>query len=590
MNEQVDTLIWLNSGPSTVAADTGFEFGERKDEVMALLDRRARSLRAIEAEDDAPSPAVALSTLLRGWRPYGGTPGDGTLATFNDGTISFPKSVRGAPMAATLLGRESRGFLEFPERMMRGCAELEDLFEHSNPITPYTCRVLQRSRRKYSQLCRQLHDVSLLLFTLKPKSTVGVFSVKKKYPGSLRLTLDARRTNQLMKPPPGVTLAGPEAFARIEVQLPVGISADSEEGRLLLANFTYALGTADVADAFHRLRIGIELAEYFCFPWGLPAREFGLTGSVISWTVVGPDTNVYPCSGSLPMGFAWSLYFCQSIVERWLGGLSLTAHSRLLNDRNGAAVFDAIEDKSDAADSRDGVDYNYAYVDNMGVFARDVGLVRSALGEAKREFEAQGLQLHEIEAQTGGADTLGVAVGTKGLCTAPTGRRLRFLRRALGRCLSLSNSTGECVEVLLGHCTYTALACRLLLCVFSASYAFVRSAGPRATKIWPTVRESFKHFRGLLALCTSDWMRQWSTYVTQTDASESGYAIATSTWPREVVASWGRTTERSRFKRLPGGSARAHTLVSAGFEFSDGPGSPEMSCQSNRPPYLENGK
>ena len=113
-----------------------------------------------------------------------------------------------------------------------------------------------------------------------------------------------RLTNQLMKPPPGVCLAGAEAFARIETQLPSGIESDSLEAEELLRQFCFFLGTGDVADSFHRLRISQELAEYFSFPWSLPAREFGLCGCVVSGHVVGPETEIFPCSGSLPMGFS----------------------------------------------------------------------------------------------------------------------------------------------------------------------------------------------------------------------------------------------------------------------------------------------
>ena len=126
------------------------------------------------------------------------------------------------------------------------------------------------------------------------------------------------------------------------------------------------------------------------------------------------------------------------------------------------------------------VDFHYAYVDNMGVFAARVDTVTDALDEAKDLFESHSLLLHEIELHSGGADTLGVAVGTRGLFTAPTAKRLRVLRRGLGAFLSLSYCTGEIVEVLLGHCTYAALTCRLLMCVFSASYAFVQKAGKEA--------------------------------------------------------------------------------------------------------------
>ena len=166
--------------------------------------------------------------------------------------------------------------------MRRGAGDLAEHLGGSEPITPYTCRILAGSRRKYRSLCKQLRATGLLRFALEPRPTVGIFFVKKKTPGTLRLILDARLTNQLMKLPPGVCLAGAEAPARIETQLPNGIESDSLEAEELLRHFCFSLSTADVADAFHRLRISQELAEYFSFPWSLPAREFGLGGSVVS--------------------------------------------------------------------------------------------------------------------------------------------------------------------------------------------------------------------------------------------------------------------------------------------------------------------
>ena len=150
--------------------------------------------------------------------------------------------------------------------MMREKGELGALFARGPPIVPYTDRVLERSQRKYRALMRQLHAAGLLQFTLRPRSTVGVFFVKKKAPRSLRLILDARLTNMMMRPPPGVCLAGPECFSRLEAQLPVGISASSERGQALLAGMRFSFGTADIADAFHRLRIGPELGEFFAYP------------------------------------------------------------------------------------------------------------------------------------------------------------------------------------------------------------------------------------------------------------------------------------------------------------------------------------
>ena len=124
------------------------------------------------------------------------------------------------------------------------------------------------------------------------------------------------------------------------------------------------------------------------------------------------------------MGFSWSLYFCQDIVESWLGSLSLTAQSRLLNERNGAAVFpvEQYQRHTAHASGATSVDFHYAYVDNMGVSSARVDTVTDALDEAKHLFETHGLLLHEIELHTGGADTLGVAVGTRD-CSRPLLRR-----------------------------------------------------------------------------------------------------------------------------------------------------------------------
>ena len=266
INEQVDALNWLHHpvrplNPEVIVPNA------RTVEVIALLRARAIALRAVEKEDDAPSPAEALRGLLRGRRPYdAAAPGGGTLATFNDGTVSLPDDVSTSPLAADLVLDEARNYLEVPERMMREKGELDVLFEHGPPLAPYTDRVLERSRRKYRALMKQLHAAGLLQFTLQPRSTVGVFFVKKKAPRSLRLILDARLTNMMMKPPPGVCLAGPECFARIEAQLPVGISASSERGQALLDGMRFTFGTADIADAFHRLRIGPALGEFFAYP------------------------------------------------------------------------------------------------------------------------------------------------------------------------------------------------------------------------------------------------------------------------------------------------------------------------------------
>ena len=85
-------------------------------------------------------------------------------------------------------------------------------------------------------------------------------------------------------------------------------------------------------DCFHRLRFPIEskLDEYFAYPevW---ASELGL-----SWWEgerVTEDTVLYPLAQSLPMGWAWSLYFAQEANTRQMELTKELSGAQLLQDR-----------------------------------------------------------------------------------------------------------------------------------------------------------------------------------------------------------------------------------------------------------------
>ena len=80
---------------------------------------------------------------------------------------------------------------------------------------------------------KEMYSRGLLRFTRNPLSYVGVFFVKRK-DGTIRLILDARRTNRLFRKPPHVELLTAEGLGKIEVQLPEGVTIGSHEGQSLL--------------------------------------------------------------------------------------------------------------------------------------------------------------------------------------------------------------------------------------------------------------------------------------------------------------------------------------------------------------------
>ena len=104
------------------------------------------------------------------------------------------------------------------------------------------------------------------------------------------------------------------------------------------------------------------------------------------------------------------------------------------------------------------------------------------------------------------------------------------------------------MEAFIGHLTFAAMMNRSSLSCFSAVYAFSRAHYGEEVAIWPAARAELVAFKGLLPLLETSSDAPWSDYVTQSDASDSGWGICTSRWPVESVASVGRVRERDRWK------------------------------------------
>jgi hypothetical protein len=115
-----------------------------------------------------------------------------------------------------------------------------------------------------------------------------MFFVSKKN-GKLRLIIDCRRVNQLLRLPPRTPLASSAAFA--EVQAPEG------------SGLYYT--THDVADCFYQFRTPRRLA--------VVARDVGVTS--IDGTTIEPDRMIVPLIDVLPMRFSFALHWAQKAHE-----------------------------------------------------------------------------------------------------------------------------------------------------------------------------------------------------------------------------------------------------------------------------------
>ena len=131
---------------------------------------------------------------------------------------------------------------------------------------------------------------------LLPSLLWGAFFVPKK-DGRQRLILDTRIANTKFKGPWHVSLPTAAAWRNLELE----------------AQQPLHLAQMDVNNAFYRIAMPPGLSKYFCLPQAsvraLRACGADIPPGLSEASFVTPEFSV------LVMGFSWSLYFCQKMME-----------------------------------------------------------------------------------------------------------------------------------------------------------------------------------------------------------------------------------------------------------------------------------
>lgn len=553
VNETIDSLNWMAGCTAHGASfpQFGHLHAEVHERVQGLI-----SLRGSPAE--ALTPQEASRELLRGRVGYELDPANPNLAPYKEGSVSLPGDVKGAPMVRDLLPEEDQAMLDgFDQRMLREREEFEQLSAAST-IKPYMDPALQRNKRRYKRFLQDLQGRGLLHFTRQPQEFVGVFFVKKKS-GALRLIIDARPANRRFRDPPGVHLCTAEGLARIEVEmaeaggddLPADVQHDLEVW----------LGTADISDCFHRLRIDPVFASYFCLP-PVTAREARLTE--LRGEELCPSAQVWPCLAALPMGFSWSLYFAQRAGEHQVSQVPRLRTSAWMRDRGPPAVLGG-----------QATLHHYLYVDNLGILGLEKQEVSGALDAAREHLEGKGLLTHEASLSCDDVEVLGVTLDAGRRRTALTDKRYWRLEKGLEWLLQRRRTSGRVLEAFVGHMTFAGLVARGSLSCFHAIYRFIQKEYFSNVELWPSVRAELRAFKGLLPLLGSDWVMGWSETVTASDAGPTGWGVCVSRWAPKDVARHGRVSERARFRcraALPAREAAARAAVATfGLDTAEAP-------------------
>eukprot|EP00971_Amphidinium_carterae_P089895 1779739-Amphidinium_carterae.1 len=330
------------------------------------------------------------------------------------------------------------------QQSLRECAELREMNEQYGKVVPYWDPILQGHRSTYLGLLRMLEERGLLCFCRVPKCRASIFFVWKKNKRDMRMIVDARAANRRFHSPPHVSLLSAEGFSRMEVEVPSGLSA--QEQQQYLDEFKVTFATADVMSCFHRMLIPEWLSAYFAFD-PVTASELNLDGRLIGGHVTYGDDVLFPCPRALPMGWAWSIHFCQRANTRSMH-LSLPSLRATMTDASSPEVL------------RQGSTIAFVYVDNLGLGNTDESAVSCEIEQVTSGFNHRGLKIHEVEIvspESGPAEALGVALDGHHLLSRPTQKRLWKVRDGIDAFLRRRAVTGRALEILLGHITFLSL-------------------------------------------------------------------------------------------------------------------------------------
>ena len=149
---------------------------------------------------------------------------------------------------------------------------------------------LKGDKDVYLDFVKELRARGMIEFHRSCECRAGIFFVTKKS-GKLRLVVDARGANQMLRTPPCTSLASTAAVCEFEGS-PDGVWFSGQ----------------DIADCFYQFRIPFALQRYF----GLrPVRATDLGLTHVGGHRLPLNALVLPCLAVLPMGFSWALHWTQ---------------------------------------------------------------------------------------------------------------------------------------------------------------------------------------------------------------------------------------------------------------------------------------
>lgn len=354
---------------------------------------------------------------------------------------------------------------------------------------PSAAAVPIRDQLEYEKLVRRMHVAGMVDFVLNPIVVNGVFCVPKD-DNALRLIIDARRTNAIFVTPPHVDLPTPDLLARLTVGTgqPFYVAGD------------------DADNFYHRLRLPREWMPYFALP---PVRTtaIGIDGE---WG----DRLVYPCCLTLPMGFSHSVFIAQQV------------HEHIIYSRTSLLRHDRISRMTDLRIDRL---RHSIYIDDLGLFGFDPGVIRRVQDEYKQAMASVGLPIKpskHVDPSCDGVRVLGMIIHGRNGTVGLAGADLHALVLRTHQLIAQHTVSGDELARIVGRWTWAALPARPALSVFSSVYRYIELIGRRRGTLWRTVVRELRTICGLAPLLSATITAPGLPEVAATDASMVAQGVA----------------------------------------------------------------
>lgn len=433
------------------------------------MDDIARRVIAVGSCPEDLTEDLAVKELGKGANLYDQAADNYNLAEFNIDKIKILKRKLDPAMARELAPPEVQGFLDrFDTLIQRPVDELQALSSSGTLVEPYWDPKLKKSLNARKQLYTALFNSNLLTFVRRRKARVGFFTVRKK-DDWIRLILDARQSNACHRTPPQAKLGTPAGLASIDLSHRTlesrGFSFVDDDDGLPTAV------TGDVGDCFYNFVIPAA-SEWFCADDVFSLEEIHAMGVHISrvfdssqggWTAAQPGEKLYPAFYGMPLGWSWSLWIANEIVNR-----------QCVHHLSGSQDS-LVRDKHPPPQVQQGSPAIGVYVDNVVVIWGNQADSMTIMGKIADRFESLNIPFEVDQQQREQlVEVLGLefSMGTDVLVSNKR-RRIWRVWLAVSAVLRRKRVHGKFIQILPGHINHIFQLCRPALSALSACYRFV---------------------------------------------------------------------------------------------------------------------